>query len=441
MIRKKNYPIVLLVGRMNVGKSALFNRLSNTTKSIVFDKEGVTRDYIHETIEWNDKTFTLVDTGGLRMTRGNKEEILQKVKENVFDLFDKATLFLFVCDVKTGVTQEDQIIAQQLHKTKKPVALLLNKSDNKNLLTENRHDFLALGFETILPVSAIHGFGIVQLFDFITTHLCQTPIKDEEETAYSVAIIGKPNVGKSSLMNLLIKEERSIVSPIPGTTREPITEKIHFYQQAIELTDTAGLRRKSKIDEPLETLMARSSLQSIQSADIVLIVFDASQAALSQQEFKLIFYAFEQKKSIIVLFNKTDLLTPDTKDLLQNALSEYEYFFKKVPCLWISCKTEKNVGTILAEIKQLWERQHQHLNSTQVNEIVQGYLSKKPLFHKTNRIKIFKIRHVSARIPTFVLHVNHPEWLNDSHLGFIENILRKHYNFKGCPINFALREG
>ena len=271
MTKKKKYPKVLIVGRTNVGKSTLFNRLTKNTKSIVYDRSGVTRDYIHENVEWDNKTFDLVDTGGITIKK-KRNEIQHEITENVKQLFDEAVLVLFVCDVKNGLSEEDRLIARMVHRLDIPVLLLLNKADNKKKYEENHHEFYALGFDNIIPLSAEHGSGIATLLEKITQHIPNCIPMQEEKPEFKVVILGKPNVGKSSLMNLLLREERTIVSNIAGTTREAITEKIHFYKDSLQLTDTAGVRRKKKISDDLENLMVKSSLKSVKKSDIVLIV-------------------------------------------------------------------------------------------------------------------------------------------------------------------------
>ncbi len=436
---KKRYPNVLLVGRTNVGKSTLFNRLADKTQSIVLELDGVTRDYVEETVSWNKKTFNLIDTGGLSFKK-NRHDIEKKVQEKVLTLLNKTHLILFVCDAKSGLVQEDVHIAKTLHKSKKPVFVLLNKADNK-VSEENRHEFYSLGFDKIIPVSGIHGMGMVELLENVTTSLPDIAEKTIEKPSQNIVIIGKPNVGKSSLMNLLIHQERSIVSDVAGTTREAISEKVWHSQDLLQITDTAGVRRKCRINENLETLMVKSSLQSIKAADIVLVMIDASAGKISDQELKLLFHAYESKKPLLVLFNKTDLLKDNDyhKDLLLESIEEYDFILKKVPQIAISCVSKKNVHKILEQVQKVIERCQQPFNSTRVDEAVKCELAKKQLYHKRQKLKLFKIRNIQGIIPTFVLHVNYPQWFGPTQLGFIENILRRHYDLKGCPVEFFIR--
>lgn len=434
----QSFPKILLVGRTNVGKSTLFNRLIQEKKSIVFEREGVTRDYIQETVTWNDKTFDLVDTGGLVFGR-HIDDIQKKVQEKVLPQLESASLILFVCDVKNGLVEEDLVIARTLHRTKRPVIVLLNKADNSQKLEENTPDFYRLGIDEMIPVSAIHGIGIATLLGRIIDHVGE-PGCEIEKPSYKVVIIGKPNAGKSSLMNLLINEERSIVSDIAGTTREAIESNVYFCNDLVQMVDTAGVRKKRSVTDDLESLMVKSSMEAVRTSDIVLLMIDASQGTISDQELKLLFYAFEQKRVTLVLFNKIDLLDEYSRNTLEQCIEDYKFIFKKIPHMWISCLTKRNVHKILNEIKTLWERCQQEFNSSRVNEIIQEELQKKPLYHSRIALRVFKIRVIKGAIPTFVLHVNHPAWFGESELGCIENILRKHFDLHGCPIQFSVRK-
>ena len=432
------YPKVLLVGRTNVGKSTLFNRLTQQKLSIVFDREGVTRDYIQEVVNWNDKSFLLIDTGGLTFDR-SPDEIGKQVQQQVLDLLNTADLLLFVIDGKNGITQEDIRIANILRKSKKPVFILPNKADNPHALDDNMPEIYSLGFETIIPISGIHGIGIATLLNSVSESISLPYETEALKPTYNVVIIGRPNVGKSSLMNLLIKHERSIVSDVAGTTREPVSEMTYHCNDVIQLTDTAGVRRSRKIDDDLEELMIKSSLQAIRSADLVLVMIDASEGKIADQELKLLFYAYEQKKMIIAVFNKTDLLDEYTTQTLKQSLEEYHFILKKMPQVWISCLTHKNVGKIFDEIQGVWKRCNQVFDNVQLNETIKSELDKIHLYHSEQQLKVNKIKHAQdAQKPTFVLHVNIPRWFGPSELSCIENLLRKNYDLSGCPVEFIV---
>ncbi|MBY0353348.1 ribosome biogenesis GTPase Der [Candidatus Babeliales bacterium] len=441
MNKKVKYPTVVLVGRTNVGKSTLFNRLASEQKSIVFEREGVTRDYIEEKITWADKTFKIIDTGGFEFKR-NMTEIETRVQEKVLRLLDNASLLLFVCDGKNGLTQGDLHIAKILHRTRKPVIVVVNKADNKRALEDNAAEFYSLSFEEIINVSSIHGTGIGRLLERITDIVPQPTTIEGEVPQYKMVIVGKPNVGKSSLMNLLLNQERSIVSEVAGTTREPITEMLQRADELIQLVDTAGVRKKSRVDDELEQLMVKSSLEAIREADVVLLMIDASQGKISDQELKLLFYVYEVNKPVLVLYNKTDLIKEDdyTKAQLKSSLEEYNFVLKKTPQINISCLSKKNVSKVIDQVNSLVKRCSQSFNSSELDELVKQSLSTKPMYHKRILLRLFKIRNVPAQIPTFVLHVNYPEFFGPSQLGFIENIIRSHYDIKGCPVQFSVRK-
>jgi GTP-binding protein len=267
-------------------------------------------------------------------------------------------------------------------------------------------------------------------------------IKEEFEPTCRVVLLGKPNVGKSSLMNLLLKKERSIVADVPGTTREAISERITFYQEDMLITDTPGVRRKRSIDEPLESLMVKSTLHAVKDTDIVLLLIDASQGTIADQELKLAFYAFnEQYKSVILLYNKTDLVEGYAQEQLSRDMQFYEHFLKKVVTLNISCKTGKNVGRILPLVKQVWQRYTMTIPKHELIRVLKEALLRTPLFHKTQRLDVHWARQLSSAPMTILLMVNEPQWFGESQLAFFENVLRKNYDLKGVPVRFVVRGG
>lgn len=440
MNSKIQYPKVLIVGRTNVGKSTLFNRLTDDKRSIVFNREGVTRDYIEDLVSWQGKTFALIDTGGLSFDRKGRDDIDLRVQENVINQLSKADAILFVVDGKNGLTDYDQKIATYLRKVKKPTAVLVNKLDNDELEAENLPDFYRLGINPLFPISSIHGTGIATILHWVSQTV---PVQTEviiEKPSYKVAIIGRPNAGKSSLMNLLMSHERSIVSDIPGTTREAISENTYCCNDLIQLTDTAGIRRSRKIDDDLEELMVHSSLGALKDADIVILIIDASQGAIADQELKLLFYAYEQKKMILAVFNKSDLLDEYKRKTLEMDIERYKFMFNKIPYLFTSCLTKKNVSKIFDEIQKIWARSKQEFNALQVDEVLRKGLQGKYLFHNTFELKIYSIEPIQSQIPTFIIRVNFPQWFEATELGCVENILRNHYDLKGCPVRIFARE-
>lgn len=432
-------PTVVIVGRPNVGKSTLFNRLSVDIKSLTFDYVGVTRDIIKDTIYWKDCCFELIDTGGFSL-RKIDDPVAEQARLRVLSLLEKADLILFIVDGNVGLLAEDRDIARLLYQLKKQVLLAINKIDSKTA-QENLYEFQKLGFKESFPLSAQHGIGIAELLDAIVVQLPKKEIVLEEpEARFNVVLLGKPNVGKSSLMNVLLKQERSLVSEIPGTTREAIHEKIRFYQEDIQLVDTPGVRRKRSIKEPLERLMVKSTLQAVKNADIVLLLVDASEGTLSDQELKLAFYVFEdQKKALIILFNKQDLVNEEMRERLKYDLAPYDHFTKKVEHLDISCKTGKNVGKLLSVVQNLWERYSQIISDDELTILFKDVLYKKPLYHKTNLLRLFRVKQVKTAPMMLVMIVNQPKWFGPSQVTFFENVLRRNYKLVGVPIAFVTR--
>jgi len=430
---------VVIVGRANVGKSTLFNRLSTRVKSLTFEHAGVTRDFIKDDVCWKDSCFTLVDTGGVSFKKTD-DIILEKTRQLAESLVKDADLVIFVCDGKAGVLPEDMAIAKMLHRLDKKTIVAINKIDTK-LAQENVYEFPKLGFSTIIEVSAQHAHGTGELLDSIVQ---EQPKKKneivEERPRYSVVLLGKPNVGKSSLLNQLLKRDRAIVADIPGTTREPLAEKIAFYKENIQLVDTPGIRRKRSVNEPIETLMVKSALRAAEDADIVLLLIDGSQESLVDQEIKLAFYAFtELYKGLILLFNKQDLVDDTTKEQLEKDLKKYDFFLKKVARLNISCKTGANVGKIMPLVHKIWERYSKEFSDEELNLLFKDALRTKPLYHKTVLLRIYSVKQVRTSPITLRLVVNQAHWFGPSQLAFFENILRKKFDLIGVPIRFIVR--
>lgn len=432
-------PRVVIVGRMNVGKSTLFNRLSVNAKSMTFDYEGVTRDVIKDTVTWRDYTFELVDTGGISL-RKSTDEINERVRQLALKMVEQADVILFVCDGIVGVTTEDREVAKACRKLNKKIILVVNKADNK-ATEEHRYEFEGLGIKPIVFISALHGSSSSNLLDEVCAALpAPQPIAPEQEVGCKMVILGKPNVGKSSLMNLLLQEERAIVSPVAGTTREAVKEKITFYQQDLLLTDTPGIRRKRKIDETLETMMVKSAFRAVDEADVVLLLIDSSEHAIADQELKLAFYVFEHYKSLIILFNKDDISTPEIKKNMDFSLDVYKYFLKKVPQMHISCKSGKNIGKVLPLVKQVYERANQKFNDDELTMLFKEALRHRPLYHNQMVLGFKRIKQIASNPITIVIITETPEWYGSTQLGFFDNVLRSEYDLLGAPIKFLTRK-
>ncbi|MGE0010513.1 MAG: ribosome biogenesis GTPase Der [Candidatus Babeliales bacterium] len=433
-----NYAKVVLAGRKNVGKSTLFNRLSENVKSITLDYEGVTRDFLSDIVSWQDTAFQLIDSGGIELKK-TSDQMDQKVQQIAQNLIASADIVLFVVDGTVGLVQQDAQIAKLLHKLGKQVILVINKIDTK-IAREHEHEFAQFGFKDVCPLSAEHSIGIGELLESIADKLRGKTFKHKEEKpAYRVALLGKPNVGKSSLMNLLLEQERSIVADMPGTTREAITEPFSFYKDTIALTDTPGVRRKRRVDETLESLMVKSTFRAVENSDIVLLMIDGSEGTLSDQERKLAFHVLQEQKCLILLINKEDLMDEGHQATLENDFELHEYLLKKIPVLTISCKTGKNIGKIMPLVKKVWERYTQKFDERELNELLKEAFAHRPHYHKGEMLVFHSIKQVKAGPPTLVLKVNHAEWFGDSQLAFIENILRKYYDLLGVPLVLLAR--
>lgn len=432
-------PKVVIVGRANVGKSTLFNRLSVNVKSLTLDFSGVTRDFLSDVIVWQGVSFELIDSGGISLKKLD-DSLSEKVRQVVLSLIEKADLVLFVCDGKVGLLPEDREINRFLQKQKKDAIVVINKIDSYEA-QERRYEFEKLGHEIVVEVSAQHGTGSGDLLDAIVQNVAKKEgMHEEDEPAFSVALLGKPNVGKSSLMNYLLEEERSIVAQEAGTTREAISERLRFYKETIKLTDTPGIRRKRGVTDLLETLMVKSSFRAVDNANIILLMIEGTEGQLSDQELKLAFYAFEHEKSLILLINKDDLVTDQQRSDFQFDCEKYKHFLKKIPTLLISCKTGKNVGKILPLVQKVWQRANQSFAPEQLTELFKQALEKTPLYVSSHRLNVRKVKQIRKAPLTFLMLVNEPKWFETSQLAFFENVMRAHYDLVGVPIKLIPRK-
>lgn len=430
---------VVIVGRMNVGKSTLFNRLSVDVKSLTLDYEGVTRDFLKDVVCWQDKCFELIDTGGISL-RKTEDKILERVRLKALEIVKSANVVLFVCDAKVGLLPEDREISKLLHSLGVPVLVVVNKIDTA-AAEENRYEFERLGHETLIDISAHHGTGIADLLESVVAALPeQAKLVEQEDSSCKVVLLGKPNVGKSSLMNLLAKKDRSIVTDQPGTTREPIAETIKFYKEDIVLTDTAGVRRKRRVHEELEGLMVKTSFKALKDADIALLLVDASEGRLSDQELKLAFYALENHKALMILFNKQDLVDEELAESMEFNLEKYGHLMKRVSWLRISCKTGKHIGRLMERIQKLCVRYSQKFSDDELTVLLKEALIRRPLFRNTNPLRILRVRQIATAPITLLLIVNEPKWFGESQLAYFENQLRRAYDLEGVPVKFLSRK-
>ncbi|WP_425540244.1 ribosome biogenesis GTPase Der [Microaceticoccus formicicus] len=429
--------IVSVVGRPNVGKSTLFNKLIRKKEAITEDTPGVTRDRLYREAEWLGRYFMLVDTGGY--VPDDDDIISKHIKLQAELAIDTSDLILFVVDGKSGIMQEDRDIAEILRKSGRPVIVVVNKIDTHNTPTDV-YEFYELGFEHLMVVSAEQAFGLGDLLDEILTFLPESG-KDEESTDISVAIVGKPNVGKSSLINRLLDEDRMIVTDIAGTTRDAIDSYIMRDGVEYLFIDTAGLRRKRAITDAIERYSVIRTLSAVDRSDICLLLIDATEG-VTEQDTKIAGYAHEQGKAIIIIVNKWDLIDKQT-----NTMKKYEEnvrnklgFISYAPVHFMSVKTGKRVDDIFALINMVNDNYNLRISTGVLNEIIsEAVFRTPPPTDKGQRLKIFYSTQASVRPPKILLFVNKPELMHFSYMRYLENNIRQKFGFVGTPLNFELR--
>ncbi len=434
----KVLPKVVVVGRANVGKSTLFNRLSSSVKSMTLDYAGVTRDFLKDTVSWQGRTFELIDTGGIQLKK-SQDPLTEHVRLRALEMLHQADVVLFVVDGSVGVVTEDRSIAKEVHGLKKQTVLLINKSDVK-VTQDHIYEFSALGFDDSMEISAQHGTAIGDLLSHIVSLLPREKKEEEVKPSYNVVLLGRPNAGKSSLMNLLLNKDRVIVSDIPGTTREAVADEVRFCSETIQVTDTAGVRRSRSVNETLEEMMVKSSLQAVRDADIVLLMIDSTSTEIANQDLKLASFVFETGKALILVRNKKDLLTDDIEERWNFDVEQYKHMLDKVEIISISCKTGYNVGKVMPLINQVWERYQFHVPMSVLTILLKDALDKTPLYHVGQRLKLFSAKQLANKPFTVRLNVNEESWFAQSQLNFFENILRKAYNLKSVPVKLLPRK-
>ncbi|MBS3976917.1 MAG: ribosome biogenesis GTPase Der [Syntrophomonadaceae bacterium] len=434
-------PIVAIVGRPNVGKSTLFNRLVGGMTAIVEDVPGVTRDRLYRDVNWVNVDFTLVDTGGISLT-GFEDSIVLQMKAQAELAIQESDLVLFVVDGRAGLLSDDFEIADILRRSSKPLILVVNKIEdfkNKALIT----DFYTLGMGDPLPVSAAHGMNTGDLLDRIVQHLpIQGTDPDNNEDAINVAFVGRPNVGKSSLVNALLGEQRVIVSDTPGTTRDAIDTYISVEGQRFILVDTAGMRRKGKIEVPTERYSVIRSLRAIDRAEVALLIIDASEG-LTEQDKKIAGYMHESGKAAIVVINKWDLIVKDDKTLrkFEEGLRNELGFLQYAPVIFVSAVTKQRIHKILELCRVVAEHANLRVSTANLNKAIEEAVQlNPPPTNKGRMLKIFYSTQSGTKPPTFVLFVNDPELMHFSYLRYLENKIRQSWDFSGTPIKIIVRK-
>ncbi len=432
-------PIVAVVGRPNVGKSTLFNYLAGKRISIVQDTPGVTRDRIYADTEWLDRTFTLIDTGGLELS--SSDTLLKHIRAQAEIAIDLADVILFIADGRAGVTDADYEVANLLRKSKKPIILCVNKVDSFQKQANDIYEFYNLGLGEPIPVSAANQQGFGELLDAITTYFPQEE-KEEAEEYPSVALVGKPNVGKSSLLNQLLGEERSIVSDVAGTTRDSIDSVVTYNHTKYVFTDTAGLRRKNKVTGEIEKYSIIRTVAAVEKSDITLLMIDATEG-LTEQDAKIAGIAHERGKGIIIAVNKWDAIEKDDKTMkrfeedIQRTLSYLDY----APRVFISAKTGQRMHRLFETIEAVVQNQNLRVATGVLNEVLYDAMAmNQPPADKGNRLKIFYATQVGVKPPTFVLFINERELMHFSYQRYIENKFREAFGFKGTSLRFILKE-
>jgi len=432
-------PIVAIIGRPNVGKSTLFNRLLKRRIAVVHDQPGITRDRNYAFTTWNRKGFYLVDTGGYVPSNNTAIEKLVKAQAEI--AIAEADLVLFLVDAKVGAQTVDLDIAQNLRKTKKQVLLVANKVDGARDEMEV-YVLSKLGLGEAIPVSALAGRNIGDLLDHIISNLPKEIDYPEKKESIMVAVIGRPNVGKSSFVNALLGTEKLIVSETPGTTRDAIDTEIEIDGQSFTLIDTAGLRRRTKVKESLEYYTSLRTLRSIERCDIALILTEA-QVGYSNQDAKIISEVMDLRKGMVLAINKWDLVDKDNKtaDRYTKALKEEAPYIKYVPIIYISAKTRQRVKTVMELVSQVYNERNKRIETSELNEKLEKEIKAKPPASVKGRyIKIYYATQTGIQPPTFVFFCNYPELLQKSYLRYLENKIREHFGFLGNPIRIKVRK-
>lgn len=441
MAKKKVKPIVAVVGRPNVGKSTLFNALAGEKIAIVKDTPGITRDRIYTDVTWLDHAFTLIDTGGIEPD--SSDVILSQMREQAQIAIDTADVILFIVDVKQGLVDSDMKVADMLRKSRKPVLLVVNKVDDFNKFLMDTYEFYNLGIGDPIPISAANRLGIGDMLDLVVEHFDDEKlVEDEEDDRPKIAIVGKPNVGKSSLINKLIGENRVIVSDIAGTTRDAIDTPVKFNGREYVFIDTAGLRRKNKIKEDLEHYMIIRTVSAVERADVVVLVIDANEG-VTEQDAKIAGIAHERGKGFIVAVNKWDLVEKNDKTIyrftekVRSTLS----FMPYAEMLFISAKTGQRIGKLYETIDAVIENCSLRVATGVLNEIMsEAVAMQQPPSDKGKRLRLYYITQVSVKPPTFVIFVNDKQLMHFSYTRYIENQIRNAFGFKGTPLKFIIRE-
>ncbi len=433
-------PVVAIVGRPNVGKSTLFNALAGDMISIVKDTPGVTRDRIYADCTWLDMTFTLIDTGGIEPD--SKDIILSQMREQAEIAIATADVILFITDVRQGLVDADAKVADMLRRSHKPVVLVVNKVDNFEKQMPDVYEFYNLGIGEPNPVSAAGRLGLGDMLENVTKHFDAAMLEEEEDDRPRIAIVGKPNVGKSSIINKIVGENRVIVSDIAGTTRDAVDTDIVYNGREYIFIDTAGLRRKNKIKEELERYSIIRTVTAVERADIVVMVIDATEG-VTEQDAKIAGIAHERGKGVIIAVNKWDAIEKNDKTIyrFQEKIRETLSYMPYAEMIFISAKTGQRLNKLFDLIDMVIENQSMRIATGVLNEIMtEAVALQQPPSDKGKRLKLYYITQVSVKPPTFVIFVNDKELMHFSYTRYIENKIREAFGFRGTSLKFIIRE-
>lgn len=430
--------IVAIVGRPNVGKSTLFNRLTETKQAIVDEISGVTRDRLYGIAEWAGKEFSVIDTGGYIL---NSDDIFEEeIRKQVDIAMEEANLILFVVDVTSGITDMDDTVAQILRKSNKNILLVVNKVDNNKRILE-ANEFYKFGLGDPISISSINGSGTGELLDKVVSYIEKEDVEGELDIP-KYTVVGRPNVGKSSLINALIDEERNIVTPISGTTRDSIYTRYNKFNQDFYLVDTAGIRKKGKVTENLEFYSVLRSIRSIEKADVCLLLIDATQG-MEAQDLNIIRLIQKNNKGLVILVNKWDLIEKETntsKDYTQKVKEKMSPFVD-VPIIFTSVLTKQRIHKVLEEAKQVYENRKKKITTSKLNEVMQAVIEAyPPPSIKGKFVKIKYITQLNTFYPSFAFFCNLPQYVKDPYKRYLENKLRENFDFTGSPIQIYMRK-
>jgi GTP-binding protein len=430
-------PVVAIVGRPNVGKSTIFNRIAGERISIVEDVPGVTRDRIYSSGEWLNRKFNIIDTGGIDI---GDEPFLAQIREQAEIAIDEADVIIFMTNGRDGVTAADEEVAKILRRSNKPVVLAVNKIDNPEM-RENIYDFYTLGFGEPYPISGTHGLGLGDLLDAVVAHFPKHEQEGYEEDVIKFCLIGRPNVGKSSLVNAILGEERVIVSDIAGTTRDAVDT--HFTREGQEyvIIDTAGMRKRGKVYESTEKYSVLRALKAIERSDVVLVVLNAEEGIVEQDK-KIAGYAHEAGRAVVIVVNKWDAIEKDDKTLIEfeRKIRDHFQFLDYAPIVFVSAKTKQRLHKLLPTIQMVSENHAMRVQTNVLNEVIMDAVAMNPTpTHNGQRLKIYYATQVAVKPPTFVIFVNDPELMHFSYERFLENRIRDAFGFEGTPIKLIAR--